>query len=175
MKIRFNDEGDMEVLIETDLEKEIFPCIERDARVLGEEWLSDSMGPDFDEEWFANWQEWIQPEIQDAYNMQLSAIRKFGKIKDNVAFVPRMFVELWYGAVNQARMALEEIYGFTEENIPEDREEAMSYVVQWSEDKQGAYQRSHFYTWLQEILLEGMIHFPQGGNNRATSNAVGGE
>ena len=173
MKVRFNETGDMEVLLENDLEREIFPCIERDARALGEEWLSDSMGPDFDEDWFTNWNEWIQPEVQSAYNAQLMSVRQFGTAKDNIVFVPSSHVEFWFGAVNQARMALEAIYHFSEENIPEEREDAMAYVEQWAEDKQGGYQRSHFYAWFQEILLEGMKHFSFGNNKKSSTDGAG--
>lgn len=163
MKIRFTDKGDMEVLLENDLERDIFPCIERDARALGEEWLSDSLSPDFDDPWFTNWQEWVQPEVQERFDEQLSSLNKFSKPVGEMLFIPQAHVEAWYGAVNQARIALETIFHFSEEEIPDNREELMSKVEQWAEDKQGGYQRFHFYGWFQEILLEGLVHFVRGG------------
>lgn len=162
MKIRFAEKGDMEVLLENDLEKEIFPCIERDARALGKEWLSDSLSPDFDDPWFSSWQEWIQPDVQEQFEGQLLSIKQFSQLKGDVLFVPHAHLEAWYGAVNQARFALETIFHFSEEELPEERDEIFSQIEQWPDDKQGGYQRYHFYTWFQEILLEGLSRFSSG-------------
>lgn len=162
MKIRFTTTGDFEILLENDLEREIFPCIIRDARALGEEWASDSLGPDFDDEWFPGWQEWVQPEVQETFSAQLDSIKRYNKISENVMNIPAQYLESWYGAVNQARMVLESIFRFSEEELPDSYEEVMSVNAgQWPEDKLSAYQRMHFYTWFQEILLDGLIqHSP---------------
>ena len=157
MKIRFTDKGDFEILLENALEKDIFPCIIRDARALGEEWVSDSLGPDFDDEWFPGWQEWVQPELQDAFSGQLDAIRQYCKPRDNELHIPARHLEDWYGAVNQARLVLENIFHFADEDLPDSFEEVIANnAEQWPEEKQSAYQRIHFYAWFQEILLDGL-------------------
>lgn len=160
MKIRFSVEGDCEILIENDLEKEIFPCIVRDARSLGREWMSDSLGPDFEDEWFPCWQEWVQPELQEAFSSQLNSVTNHRKGAENVITIPANELELWYGAVNQARIVLDDIFHFFDEDLSDNFDEVMSdYAGQWEEEKQAAYQRMHFYAWFQEIMLEGMMQF----------------
>ncbi len=162
MKIRFTEKGDMEIRLEGELEREVFPCIVRDARSLGEEWLSDSLGPDFDDAWFGEWQEWVQPEVQEAFNAELDSLKRFGQPKNDLIFVPANQVEKWYGAVNQARMALEAIFHFSEEELEGDDEELAVRMEQWPLEKQGSFQRAHFYAWFQQILLEGLSHFAPG-------------
>lgn len=160
MKIRFTTEGDCEILIENDMEKEIFPCIIRDARSQGREWMSDSLGPDFEDEWFPCWQEWVQPEVQQAFSAQLESVNKRRKDVNNVIRIPAKELELWYGAVNQARMVLDDIFHFLDDDLSDDFDEVMSdYAGQWEAEKQGAYHRMHFYAWFQEIMLEGMMQF----------------
>ena len=158
MKIRFTPEWHLEVLLENPLEHEIWPCLVNDARCLGEDSLSDSLGPDFEDESFENWQEWIQPEVEACFQEQLRSIQKFTKkIEDNVFFVPNKQVFSWYGAINQARFALESIFQFSRDEIPSDPEERDLFIENWPLEKQASYQRYSFYSWFQEVILENMM------------------
>lgn len=159
MKMRFTDSGDLEILLEHKLERDIWSCIIADAEFLGNEWLSDSLSPTFDDPWFEEWQEWVQPEIQTTYTAQLNALKTQAHPKDKIIFVLNKNIPLWFGAVNQARHALEMVFLFSEEEIPEEEEKRAEYMQHWGQEKQAAFQRSHFYIWFQEILLEGMSSF----------------
>lgn len=64
--------------------------------------------------------------------------------------IPAAHVEPWYGALNQARLAIESVHGFAGQD-PEDRE-----FDQWPPEKQFIFWQFRVYGALQEGLLASM-------------------
>ena len=102
------------------------------------------------------WEEFVVPELDEYFSGQLRTVveavaRAKGGAKDGAGeiFIPKDEVETWYGALNQARLCLEEKYQL-HETEREDWEK-------WEEEKRGAMIRSHGYQAIQQELLGMMM------------------
>lgn len=64
--------------------------------------------------------------------------------------IPAAHVEPWYGALNQARLAIESVHSF-EGKLP-----GLAELQQWEPARQAAYWHSKFYGSIQQVLLDCM-------------------
>ena len=148
MKVGPTLQGGLRIDVETPLVWMVLRCISYDARGGGidlAERVASPMGKDED---FADWQEFVLPELRDDFNAQLDAIEGAlalaGDGEDPAEIhITRENADLWYGGLNQARLALEERYGFSTEN-PEGM----------TPGKRSAWFRSQFYLHVQSVLLD---------------------
>ncbi len=148
MKVGPTLQGGLRIDVETPLDWMVLRCISYDARGGGidlAERVASPMGKDED---FADWQEFVLPELRDDFNAQLDAIEGAlalaGDGEDPAEIhITRENADLWYGGLNQARLALEERYGFSTEN-PEGM----------TPGKRSAWFRSQFYLHVQSVLLD---------------------
>ena len=111
--------------------------------------LAESLADLMDEE--SDWEEWVVPDLEEHFNHQSQFIQAAVEhARDNnkkAVFIKRQDGEKWYGAINQARLALEARYGF---KGAEDFENAPAEL-------RSAHFRDRFYLQLQSLLLEYVI------------------
>ena len=103
-----------------------------------------------------DWTELITPELSEQFNEQvLHVSRAISTAQKDTDLTGSLFIqedeaEIWFGAINQARISLEERHQVSQYEDDID-EEALEY-----EDPhlKAAIIRYHFYTSLQSIMLE---------------------
>ncbi|MFT6862886.1 MAG: hypothetical protein ACJAVK_001446 [Akkermansiaceae bacterium] len=96
------------------------------------------------------WDEIVVPELEQEFSKQrLAVMREVVKAKEDKSdiHIVKKSAEIWYGALNQARLGLEERYKFG----PREFTEASKI-----EDPvaRAAYYRSDFYCTVQSLLLQ---------------------
>ena len=113
--------------------------------------LGDFMAADED------WSELITPELSDQFNEQIRHVSRAISIAEkDVELVGSLFIlpedaDLWFGAINQARLSLEQRYSISKFD---DLEEIDPSLKDDNPNLLGAITRYHFYTRLQSIFLE---------------------
>ncbi len=148
MKIAPTLEGGLRIDIETPLDWMVLRCIPYDARddagTLAEK-LGALMDGDTEAE---DWRELVVPDLQTEFDSQLftveNSLQKAGDDEGPAElFILKDEAERWYGALNQARLALEERYAF-----PDTEPAAMN------PGERSAWFRSQFYLHVQSMLLD---------------------
>ncbi|MCW1883909.1 DUF2017 family protein [Luteolibacter flavescens] len=110
-------EGGLRIDLESPIDWMVLRCIPHDARGTAIP-LADRMGGLMDSDPQAeDWREFVVPELHETFDSQLTAVEQAlenAGADDGASelFIKREEGELWYGALNQARMALEERYQF---------------------------------------------------------------
>lgn len=140
-------DGRIRIDIESKLDWMIMRSISNDARAVGVE-LADRLGDFLGEEAStSDWEEFVLPDLKESFNEQLDHIEQVLGNLDAEApepvFIVKDDAETWYGALNQARLALEDRYQFDGEN-PEEM----------TPGKRTSWYRAQFYQMLQSLLLE---------------------
>lgn len=116
---------------------------------------------DEDDEINEDWREHVLPEMIEEFARQLDVVGDDLKAAerfedrggdDEYGFViPADHIERWYGALNQARLVMQERYRFPELETDEAIEELLR------SDRFGPFLISRFYTEIQECLLKVMM------------------
>lgn len=143
MKLELMLNGGLRIEPESEIEWEVLRCIGYDAAtqdLVGRlaEGIDDPAG---------DWREFVVPELELTFSGQLARVRQ--RIEEAVDGEGQLDIDaddagLWYGALNQARLAIEARYHFSlGELLPNDPPERRS-----------AFFRSQFYLDLQQLLLE---------------------
>ena len=106
-----------------------------------------------DEEVAEDWQEYVVPDLREGFQDELAEI---GALIESAAFeaaggpgpiwITRENAMPWYSALNQARLALEELHRFGPEGRADPR--------RMGDEKHAAFIRSGFYSDIQSLLLE---------------------
>lgn len=140
-------DGRIRIDIESKLDRMIMQSICHDARAVDvdlAERLGDYLG---DEASTSDWEEFVLPDLKQGFNEQLDYIERVLMALDpetpEPVFIVKEDAETWYGALNQARLALEDRYQFDGED-PEEM----------SPGRRTAWFRNQFYQMLQGMLLE---------------------
>ena len=115
--------------------------------------LADAIG---DEQVAADWSEWVVPELEEGFAAELAYVKMVIKTARSEArgevgplwIIPRE-AQRWYGALNQARLALEARHHFG----PGEGVDIESLPM----EKRGAFMRSQFYCALQSALLDHVL------------------
>lgn len=106
-----------------------------------------------------DWTEFVIPDLHSQFSEQvnhvsltLSAANKNDDLTGSI-YIPHSDADIWYGAINQARISLEHQYEISRyadithiEEISEERHELRKALI-----------RYHFYTRVQSMLLEYII------------------
>jgi hypothetical protein len=98
-----------------------------------------------------DWREFVMPELESAFSRQLAQVRETIELsagqssegKGAVEISPDQ-AELWYGALNQARLALEEQYRFGGNEPPPPTDPP---------ERRSGFFRSQFYFEIQQVLI----------------------
>ncbi len=97
------------------------------------------------------WEDIVMPELATEFSSQRSyvsgVVEKARKAEEDEVIIRRDDAEQWYGALNQARLALEEKYGFGPREL-RDADEISD------EDMRSAYFRDEFYVTIQSLLMQ---------------------
>ena len=103
-----------------------------------------------------DWKEFVVPDIVTQFEEQIThisrAISSAPRDEEHAGsiFITKEDAIIWYGAVNQARLSLEQQHGISklEDILTEKDLEALD------SDVRAAVIRGHFYTSIQSLLLE---------------------
>ena len=140
-------DGRIRIDIESKLDRMIMQSIPNDARSVGVDLadrLGDSLGEDANH---SDWEEFVMPELRQDFSGQLAYIEQVLECLDDEGSEPVFIVkedaEVWYGGLNQARLALEDRYRFDGGDPDE-----------MTPGKRTAWFRSQFYQMLQSLMLE---------------------
>lgn len=112
--------------------------------------LSEKMPKDPD------WEEFVAPDIRSQFSDEIThvsrALSAAARDEDQVGsiFISKEDAPIWYGAINQARMTLEQIYQISELEDFEDLDE----LGDIGDAKRSAVIRGHFYSTFQCLLLD---------------------
>lgn len=145
-------EGGLRLEIESPGEWAMLAQIASDADDQTQVSLPETLSALMDED--TEWDDLVAPDLQLHFSEQLAHIstaiahaEQQSEGEEGELFILRQDSEHWYGALNQARLALESRYHF---GPTEDIEEIASFPP----NKQFAFVRSQFYCRLQSVLLE---------------------
>jgi len=144
MKFALDEQGGLALLVESDMDWFVLDSIVDDIK--SPRHLAESLASLMDDE--SEWDEWVVPELVDGFDAQCdhvtSAINQARKMETPQVEITREDADLWYGALNQSRLALQDRYRF----------DALSPEQMESEEIQQAYLRDRFYSSIQSVLLE---------------------
>ncbi|MGD1978410.1 MAG: DUF2017 family protein [Akkermansiaceae bacterium] len=110
--------------------------------------LSKRLGGLMDED--AMWDEIVVPELEEEFSKQrLEVVMAVMKAKgdDEPVHIDKEHADTWYGALNQARLELEERYKFGPRELREPEEID-------DEEMRAAFYRNDFYCTVQSLLLQ---------------------
>ncbi len=156
MKVVPTLEGGLRIEVETATDWLVLEQIAPDALEGGAENLPTRLSALMDED--SEWDEMVVPELQDFFTGQLRMVRdtihaaqeESSDAPEGQFLIMREDGVQWYGALNQARIALETHYSF---GPGQDVTEAESFPP----PKRSAFIRSQFYCALQSVLLEHVL------------------
>lgn len=144
MKVALSLDGGVVLELESELDWTALEAMVEDSGRPGD--LAESLAGLMDEE--SEWDEWVVPELVEGFEGQFShvksAITHARNQGDSRIEITPEEADLWYGAINQSRLALQARYRF----------DVISSMEEQSEEVQLAYLRDRIYTSLQGILLE---------------------
>lgn len=148
MKVAPVLKGGLRIDVESPLDWMVLRCIARDARLGGLDLAERVAAPMATDEGAEDWQDFVLPDLRDAFNSQLAAIEAAidsagSDDQPGKVFISKEDAELWYGGLNQARLALEERYDLSNAALPE-----------MTPGKRSAWFRSQFYLHVQSLLLD---------------------
>lgn len=157
MRVMPTLEGGLRIDVETATDWLVLEQIASDALEGGAEKLPARLGALMDEA--SDWDEVVIPELQQFFSGQLRKVTETvgsaQRASDPEDAEGEIFIgpedgPEWYGALNQARLALERRYKFgpTQE---------VTEVEKFSAVKRSAFIRSQFYCALQSVLLEHVL------------------
>ena len=137
-------DGRVRIDPESELDLLVLRAVIPDATSRGDS-LSGNVSGRMNSEVEADWREFVEPDLQRTFDDQLSHVAKTlsGAAAGKPIFIEREQAETWFGALNQARLSLEDKYRFHEPGAPRS-----------GGDYRTARVRSNFYQILQGLLLE---------------------
>jgi len=148
MKVAPVLKGGLRIDAESPLDWMVLRCITHDARGGGLD-LADRVAAAMEaDEGAEDWRDFVLPDLREGFNAQLAAIDAAvgaAGVGDEAGslFIAPEDAELWYGGLNQARLALEERYQLSEADLPE-----------MTPGRRSAWFRSQFYLHVQSLLLD---------------------
>lgn len=108
-----------------------------------------------------DWNELITPELSDQFNEQVTHVSKAISVAHKEAdltgslFIKVDEADIWFGAINQARLSLEERYEVSKYDDAIDDNSSLQFE---NPELRAAIIRYHFYTSLQSLLLEYLLN-----------------
>ena len=156
MKILPTVEGGLRIEVETATDWMVLENIAPDALDGGSEKLPSRLSALMDDD--SDWEELVIPELKEFFTGQLRKVadtvhqaqRDATDPPEGEVFIMRADGLEWYGALNQARLALESRHKF---GPTQDIEDLDSFPA----PKRSAFIRSQVYCALQSVLLEHVI------------------
>ncbi len=155
MKASPDAEGNLFLHVETPSDWEILSGIAPDGAGCN---LAEAMGGLMqDGPAGRDWKDFVVPELADAFSKQsefiacaVAGAQAKAHGGPGSILIRRVEAEIWYGALNQARLALENRHELASVNTPEE-------VMDMSRARRSAFFRSDTYLRIQSILLDYMM------------------
>lgn len=156
MKVAPTLEGGLRIDAEDGGDWQVLQAIFYDARRSDGDLASELGGLISEEAGAEDWREYVAPDLRMEFEDQLAKVEKAVRAAMDRAgggagpvWVGRDEGMLWYGALNQARLALEEVYHFgPTDGVP---------VEELSPGRRTAFFRSQFYLAIQSLLLDHVL------------------
>lgn len=153
MKVMPTLEGGLRIDLEDRDDWGFLHAIQHDVTACDSQ-LADRLGSAVDDKELAeDWREFVVPDLDVSFSAQLRIVMEaISQARDEAndgpgtLWIRRDDAYDWYGALNQARLAIEECYHFG----PGEEVEPLSLPT----EARQAYLRSQFYCALQSLLLE---------------------
>ena len=147
MKVAPVLKGGLRIDVESSMDWMVLRCIPYDARGGGLDLADRVSAPMSGDEGIEDWRDYVLPDLRDDFNAQLAAIEAAvdaaGRDDEPAElFISKEDAELWYGGLNQARLALEERYDLSN-----------AILAEMTPGKRSAWFRSQFYLHVQSLLL----------------------
>lgn len=147
MKVAPVLKGGLRIDVESPMDWMVLRCISHDARAGGLDLADRVSAPMAEDEGIEDWRDYVLPDLRDEFNAQLAAIEAAvaaagAEEEPGEIFILREDAELWYGGLNQARLALEERYDLSN-----------AILAEMTPGKRSAWFRSQFYLHVQSLLL----------------------
>lgn len=147
MKVAPVLKGGLRIDVESPMDWMVLRCIPYDARGGGLDLADRVSAPMSGDEGIEDWRDYVLPDLRDEFNSQLSAIEAAvdaagSEDEPGELFILKEDAELWYGGLNQARLALEERYDLSN-----------AILAEMTPGKRSAWFRSQFYLHVQSLLL----------------------
>ena len=147
MKVAPVLKGGLRIDVESSMDWMVLRCIPYDARGGGLDLADRVSAPMSGDEGIEDWRDYVLPDLRDDFNAQLAAIEAAvdaagGDDEPAELFISKENAELWYGGLNQARLALEERYDLSN-----------AVLAEMTPGKRSAWFRSQFYLHVQSLLL----------------------
>jgi len=149
-------EGGLRIDAECDVDWRLLLAVVEDA-TSGEKDLAARLGIQMDDDPHAeDWQEYVVPDLRDGFQDQLDQVaaailnaRNSATDDGGSLWIHRKDGMLWFGALNQARLALEDRYQFGPRTDFD--------AAEFDEFQRSAFMRSRFYQVVQSLLLDYVI------------------
>lgn len=147
MKVAPVLKGGLRIDVESPMDWMVLRCIPYDARGGGLDLADRVSAPMAEDEGIEDWRDYVLPDLRDGFNAQLAAIEAAvdaagSEDEPGELFILKEDAELWYGGLNQARLALEERYDLSN-----------AILAEMTPGKRSAWFRSQFYLHVQSLLL----------------------
>lgn len=147
MKVAPVLKGGLRIDVESPMDWMVLRCIPYDARGGGLDLADRVSAPMSGDEGIEDWRDYVLPDLRDGFNAQLAAIEAAveaagSEDEPGELFILKEDAELWYGGLNQARLALEERYDLSN-----------AILAEMTPGKRSAWFRSQFYLHVQSLLL----------------------
>lgn len=147
MKVAPVLKGGLRIDVESPMDWMVLRCIPYDARGGGLDLADRVSAPMSGDEGIEDWRDYVLPDLRDGFNAQLAAIEAAVEAagdeeQPGEIFILKEDAELWYGGLNQARLALEERYDLSN-----------AILAEMTPGKRSAWFRSQFYLHVQSLLL----------------------
>ena len=151
MKATLDEDGHVLLQVETAADWHMLESITKDGkRYALADALADSMEDDAVRQ---DWSDYVVPDLNDTFSQQLqflsnviSHARTEAQAGIGTIVIPREDADTWYGALNQARLALEDRFDLSTMDSDE--------VMALPQAHRSAYFRSHIYLQMQSMLLD---------------------
>lgn len=169
MRMTFTEQGDLEIALDHELEKDLLEFIILDARREGPQTLCrDFYKQKKNDDFFEDWQEFCLPDIEAEFSAQLAKMQFYiKKINDKKpTIIKNADLKACFGAINQARFALEKYFQFSKYPNPyklktaKETNKLRALMESWTTEKQLAFQRELFYASFIQSFLEGFAEIP---------------
>lgn len=150
-------EGGLRIDADSEMDWHVLESIHPDAN-LGATDLASRLGLPMESDPHADdWKEFVVPELQDGFRDQLHRValmigdaRKEAKEGKASIWITREDGMVWYGALNQARLAIEDRFRFG----PSDE---WNIEIEQDPLRKAAFMRARFYQIVQGMLLDYVI------------------
>ncbi|BCU76771.1 DUF2017 family protein [Luteolibacter sp. LG18] len=151
MRVAPTLKGGLRIDAEISQDWDVLRCILADAKPGGlARRLTASAGPDAED-----WEELMMPDLLDVFEGQLGVVRDTIRAAAEASsggpgeiFIEKDDAEAWFGALNQARLALHARHDFSDDD-PD--------VIGMSEQRRSAFFRYQFYMVIQDLLLKRVL------------------